>query len=246
MLNIRIDAVRSLCEKINQTSQFGGYRIAILDEADKLTISAANSLLKTLEEPGQNVLILLVTSRTHRLPVTIRSRCQSIRFTEPDETKALKWLQDNQQAKDLQAQVHNASGEQLQLALRYAHGSPLAAFSYLQDEDHHKVLAEAMTASVSGKSSLSYAAELAKYAKTKTLEGMLIWTSDLSKLLTCGPQSHIVNEPHRGKLLALAQRVNQQRLFRFQDQLNFNLLHNSIAVNEQLLWENLLLSWENL
>ena len=64
MLNIRIDVVRSLCEKINQTSQFGGYRIAILDEADKLTISAANSLLKTLEEPGQNVLILLVTSRT--------------------------------------------------------------------------------------------------------------------------------------------------------------------------------------
>ena len=241
VLNIRIDAVRSLCEKINQTSQFGGYRIAILDEADKLTISAANSLLKTLEEPGQNVLMLLVTSRTHRLPVTIRSRCQSIRFTEPDEALALQWLQGNQQV-----QQHNAGAEQLQLALRYAHGSPLAALSYLQDEDHHKVLAEAMTASVSGKSSLSYAAELAKYAKTRTLEGMLIWTSDLAKLLSCGPQSRIVNEPYRSKLQALAQRVNQQRLFRFQDQLNFNLQHNSIAVNEQLLWENLLLSWENL
>ena len=240
VLNIRIDAIRSLCEKINQTSQFEGYRVAILDEADKLTISAANSLLKTLEEPGQNVLILLVTSRTHRLPVTIRSRCQSIRFTEPDEAKALGWLQANQ------PQELEASKQELQLALRYAHGSPLAAFSYLQDEDHHKVLAEAMTASVSGKSSLSYAAELTKYAKTKTLEGMLIWTSDLAKLLTCGPDSRIVNEPYRSKLQALAQRVNQQRLFRFQDQLNFNLLHNSIAVNEQLLWENLLLSWENL
>ena len=240
VLNIRIDAIRSLCEKINQTSQFEGYRVAILDEADKLTISAANSLLKTLEEPGQNVLILLVTSRTHRLPVTIRSRCQSIRFTEPDEAKALSWLQANQ------PQELEASKQELQLALRYAHGSPLAAFSYLQDEDHHKVLAEAMTASVSGKSSLSYAAELTKYAKTKTLEGMLIWTSDLAKLLTCGPDSRIVNEPYRSKLQALAQRVNQQRLFRFQDQLNFNLLHNSIAVKEQLLWENLLLSWENL
>jgi DNA polymerase-3 subunit delta' len=246
VLNIRIDPIRSLCEKINQTSQFSGYRIAILDEADKLTISAANSLLKTLEEPGQNVLMLLVTSRTHRLPVTIRSRCQSIRFTKPDEAQALQWLQDNQQAQKIQAQEHQASREQLQLALRYAHGSPLAAFSYLQDEEHHKVLAEAMTASVTGKSSLSYAAELAKYAKTKTLEGMLIWTSDLSKMLTCGPESRIVNEPYRSKLQAMAQRVNQQRLFRFHDQLNFNLQHNSIAVNEQLLWENLLLSWENL
>ena len=93
MLNIRIDAVRSLCEKINQTSQFGGYRIAILDEADKLTISAANSLLKTLEEPGQNVLILLVTSRTHRLPVTIRSRCQNLHVRTPEPETALGWIE---------------------------------------------------------------------------------------------------------------------------------------------------------
>ena len=75
---------------------------------------------------------------------------------------------------------------------------------------------------------------------------MLTWVSDLTRLRSCGPDAEIINELHRIKLQAMANRVNQQRLFRFHDQLNFNLLHSSIAVNEQLLWENLLLSWDNL
>ena len=49
------------------------FRSLIITDAERMTLQAANRLLKTLEEPGQNVLILLVTSRTHRLPVTIRS-----------------------------------------------------------------------------------------------------------------------------------------------------------------------------
>ena len=243
VLSIRIDDIRALCDKLNQTSQYGGFRVAILEQAENLTLSAANSLLKTLEEPGQNVLILLVTARPHRLPVTIRSRCQSLRFTEPDEKQALDWLQQNQASAGQQLQ---GSQIQLQQALKYAHGSPLAALKHLQQEQHHQILCEAMTAGISGGSSLDYAAKLAKFAKIQTLEGMLSWVSDLSRLLACGPETGIINEQYRVKLQALAKKVNEQRLFRFYDQLNFNLLHSSIAVNEQLLWENLLLSWDNL
>jgi len=237
VLNIRIDVIRDLCSKLNQTSQYGGYRVAILDRADQLTISAANSLLKTLEEPGQNVLMLLVTARPHRLPVTIRSRCQLLRFTEPDENQALDWLTQQQTGADRR---------QLQQALKFAHGAPLAALEQLQEAEHYQLLAEAMTAGLSGKNSLDYASKLTKYDKTQTLEGMLIWVADLSRLLLCGSEAEISNEPHRAKLQVLADRVNQQKLFQFHDQLNFNLQHSSIAVNEQLLWENLLLSWDNL
>ena len=239
VLSIRIDDIRALCNKLNQTSQYGGYRVAILDQAEFLTISAANSLLKTLEEPGQNVLILLVTSRPHRLPITIRSRSQLLRFTEPDEKLALDWLVVNQQGEQL-------TDNHLQQALKHAHGSPLAALIHLQDEERHQVIAEAMTAAISGKNTLDYAAKLTKFSKIQTLESMLSWVSDLTKLLSCGTDANIVNDLHRGKLQAMAKKVNQQRLFRFHDQLNFNLLHSSIAVNEQLLWENLLLSWDNL
>jgi len=239
VLNIRIDDIRKLCTQLNQTSQYGGYRVAILEQADQLTLAAANSLLKTLEEPGRDVLIILASARSHRLPVTIRSRCQSMRFTVPDEAQSLPWLKQQQQAAD-------ATDKQLQQALHYAFGSPLSALNYLQEAESQQVLAEAMTANISGKSSLSYAAKLAKFAKVQMLEGMLGWASDLTKLMTCGPQVNITNEQYRDKLLALANKANQQRLFRFCDQLNFNVLHASIAVNEQLLWENLLLSWDNI
>jgi DNA polymerase-3 subunit delta' len=237
VLNIRIDAIRSLCSKLNQTSQFSGYRVAIIDQADQLTIPASNSLLKTLEEPGQSVLLLLVTARPQRLPVTIRSRCQLLRFTEPDESQSLDWLMQQQSG---------ASRTQFQQALKYAHGAPLAALEQLQQAEHYQLLADAMTAALSGKNSLDYALKLTKFAKTQTLEGMLIWISDLSRLVLCGSEAVITNEHHRAKLQTLADRVNKQKLFQFHDQLNFNLLHSSIAVNEQLLWENLLLSWDNL
>ncbi|MFV9614371.1 MAG: DNA polymerase III subunit delta', partial [Gammaproteobacteria bacterium] len=236
--SIRIDEIRVLCEKLNQTSQYGGFRVAVIDQAELLTLSAANSLLKTLEEPGQNVLILLVVSRTHRLPVTIRSRCQLIRFTVPDEGQALHWLKHDQQP--------GLSDSQLQQSLKYASGSPLAAIDYLQQAEHQEVLCEAMTASVSGKNSLDYAAKLAKFPKTRTLENMMSWVSDLSRLQSCGAETEITNEQYRIKLQSLAKKVNKQRLYQFYDQLNFNLLHSSIAVNEQLLWESLLISWDNL
>ena len=238
-LSIRIDDVRALCDKLNQTSQYSGYRVAIIEQADQLTLSAANSLLKTLEEPGKDVLIILTSARSHRLPVTIRSRCQLLRFTIPDESQALSWLKHKQQHND-------ASDEQLRQALSYASGSPLAALDNLQAVDQQQLLAEAMTAAISGKNSLDYAARLAKFSKLQMLEGMLSWTSDLSRMIACGPETEIINSQYRSKLQALSKKVNQQRLFRFHDQLNFNVLHASIAVNEQLLWENLLLSWDNL
>ncbi len=303
--SIRIDEIRVLCEKLNQTSQYSGFRVAILDQAELLTLSAANSLLKTLEEPGAKVLILLITARTHRLPVTIRSRCQLLRFTIPDTSQSLHWLKHNQQP--------GLTDGQLQQSLKYASGSPLAALDYLQQAEHQEVLAEAMTASVSGKNSLDYAAKLAKFSKLRTLEGMMSWATDLAKLQSTHmdvgsvenagaifPPTHmdvgsvenagaifpptqmdvasvenayvhgrtivgqsrsncrgatslpsagdtdITNEQYRVKLQVLAKKVNKHRLYRFYDTLNFNLLHSSIAVNEQLLWESLLLSWDNL
>ena len=239
VLSIKIDVIRSVCEKMNQTSQYGGYRVTIINHAEQMNTAAANSLLKTLEEPGQNVLIILLTSRPHRLPATIRSRCQTLRFSEPDDAQALDWIKQKETTQGL-------SPAQLQQALRQAHGSPLAALQQLDQAEFYQTLSEAMTAGISGKNSLEYAAKLVKFSKIQTLEGMLSWASDLTRILTCGPDTAITNELYRLKLQALAKKVQPQRLFRFYDQVNFNILHSPIALNEQLLWENLLLSWDNL
>ena len=65
----------------------GERKICLIDEADRMTIGAANALLKTLEEPPGHALFLLITSRPNALPITIRSRCQQLRFTTPARTQ---------------------------------------------------------------------------------------------------------------------------------------------------------------
>jgi len=69
-----------ICYEISRTPYAGGFKIAIIDDADTLNVEGANALLKTLEEPPPHaILILIGTSATRQLP-TIRSRCKIIRF----------------------------------------------------------------------------------------------------------------------------------------------------------------------
>lgn len=89
---ITIDQMRALSQRLSMSSQFGGLQIALVDPADRLNASAANGLLKTLEEPAASTVIVLVADDAARLPATIRSRCQRIDLREPSREEALAWL----------------------------------------------------------------------------------------------------------------------------------------------------------
>jgi len=89
---IKVDAVRSLVEWLQLTAGQGSYRIALLEEADRLNRNAANSLLKTLEEPADNTILILTASKLGSLPATIRSRCQKMTVRMNDRNAALAWL----------------------------------------------------------------------------------------------------------------------------------------------------------
>jgi len=78
---ISIKAVREMIRQINLTPGHGSGKLAIIKGADRLGLEAANTLLKTLEEPPKNVTIILLSSDLKLLP-TIRSRCQIIRFAD--------------------------------------------------------------------------------------------------------------------------------------------------------------------
>src|SRR5262245_922017 len=79
----KIEQVREIEQQIMYRPLVGERKICLIDEADRLTIGAANALLKTLEEPPGHSLFLLITSRPASLPATIRSRCQMLRFATP-------------------------------------------------------------------------------------------------------------------------------------------------------------------
>ena len=76
---IKIDEVRKLIQDLSQTSQRSGYKVAII-EADKLNHASSNALLKTLEEPTPDTILILVHPAPERLLATVRSRCQHIRL----------------------------------------------------------------------------------------------------------------------------------------------------------------------
>ncbi|NNL87745.1 MAG: DNA polymerase III subunit delta', partial [Marinicaulis sp.] len=75
---ISVDSVRELISFMNRTAAFAGARVAIVDTADDLNRNGANALLKILEEPPKNSVILLLSSTPGRLLATIRSRCKTI------------------------------------------------------------------------------------------------------------------------------------------------------------------------
>ena len=90
---IGIDQVRELVAELELTSYEGRGKVAVIDPADSLNEHAANALLKTLEEPPGNSLLMLVADRIAGLPATIYSRCQRLAVPLPPERAALEWLE---------------------------------------------------------------------------------------------------------------------------------------------------------
>jgi DNA polymerase-3 subunit gamma/tau len=78
--NRGIDQIRELKSHVGLASFMGGTKVYILDEVHMLTMEAFNALLKTLEEPPPAVMFIFATTEPHKVPATIRSRCQHILF----------------------------------------------------------------------------------------------------------------------------------------------------------------------
>ncbi|OED41633.1 DNA polymerase III subunit delta' [Endozoicomonas sp. (ex Bugula neritina AB1)] len=92
---IKIDQVRRVNEFARKTAQQGGRRIVVMNPAEAMNINSANALLKSLEEPGNNTVFLLVSARAGDMLPTIRSRCQLLPFSVPPTDVATKWLSEH-------------------------------------------------------------------------------------------------------------------------------------------------------
>ncbi len=77
---IKIDQIRAFQERMHLKPMSGLYRFVILNEAESMNDEAANALLKSLEEPPSQTVLILITSQPHALLPTVVSRCQKIRF----------------------------------------------------------------------------------------------------------------------------------------------------------------------
>ena len=93
---ITVEQMRELMREIQLKPTEAGYKVAIITAADRLNVQAANAFLKTLEEPPDRSVLILLTVEPQRLLETIRSRCLRLNFfgdhTRPPDPSQMKWL----------------------------------------------------------------------------------------------------------------------------------------------------------
>jgi len=82
-LSIKVEEVRELLTRVAWAPAMGGWRVVVMEDADRLTESAANALLKAIEEPGTRTVWLLCAPTLHDLLPTIRSRCRHLQLRTP-------------------------------------------------------------------------------------------------------------------------------------------------------------------
>ena len=115
---IKVDQGRELVSFVVQTAQLGGRKVVLIEPVESMNINAANALLKSLEEPSGDTVLLLVSHQTSRLLPTIKSRCVQQACPLPSEAMSLQWLAT--------ALPDSSEDERVEL-LTLAAGSPLAA-----------------------------------------------------------------------------------------------------------------------
>ncbi|MFA6383403.1 MAG: DNA polymerase III subunit [Parcubacteria group bacterium] len=120
--DIRIEQIRELQHQLNLSAQWGKYKVAIIDEAERLNKTAQNSLLKILEEAGSGVVLILVADDIRRLLPTILSRCQKIKFGTVSET-------------ELRQEVTIENEQEIGDLIFWSLGRPGLMLNLLKDED---------------------------------------------------------------------------------------------------------------
>jgi DNA polymerase III subunit gamma/tau len=125
--NTGVDDIRSLREKVNYAPNQARYKVYIIDEVHMLSNSAANALLKTLEEPPPHVIFILATTEAHKLLPTILSRCQRFDFRKHSQANVITYL-----TRVCQGEKIKIDTEGLRLIARSATGSQRDAVNLLE------------------------------------------------------------------------------------------------------------------
>ncbi|WP_130802696.1 DNA polymerase III subunit delta' [Acinetobacter ihumii] len=120
---IKIEKIRELLPFVQQTVD--GWRVIVIEPAEALNIASSNALLKTLEEPGERVILILLADHYLKLPATIRSRLQHFALDRISPEQALQYIQTKQS---------ELSVEQINLLLNLSGAMPLKALQLAQSD----------------------------------------------------------------------------------------------------------------
>ncbi len=240
---IKVDQIRALSSFAVSSPQVGHRKIAIVDRADQLNINSANALLKTLEEPSDDVVLILLQESGRPVLPTIRSRCQTLSIAIPDGDAAARWLAAEVMKLD---ESDRPSAELCGKALTLSGNTPRLAYEYLTG-DYLTLRDQALTQFRRFMKGQLTVGEAAKPFKALGLEGAMSlfegWAADLARISAGGaPRDTDAAE----MLTYLAKSNPPWRAHHILD-----LIHEARSaavynVNPELEAGRLLIAWQNL
>jgi len=230
---ILVDQVRELTDFVAKTAQQGGRKLAIIEPADAMNINAANSLLKSLEEPAGDTVLILVTTAPSSLMPTIRSRCSKVGLAPPSYSESLAWLQE----------LGVKDGEEI---LCETDGAPLLALDWSQNNtyEQYQIMSRELANLSSGNASVSQISKSwTPYGALFCINTMMRW---LDKLIASRHSAASVSSDSWLHLVAVVAPVNEMLLFRYRDALlaRKSQLQGSPNLNATLLIEEMLFDWK--
>lgn len=228
---IKVDLVRDVIHRVQQTALRSAYQVVIINDADKLNRNAANALLKTLEEPTGQVAFLIETSKPYKLPKTIISRCQQLVFQLPSIEDSIVWLRDQ------------GVGDQAELFLSLAQQSPLTAYEFTQNnkvEIRNAIYTHFFDYMSENISLIKAAEDINKSidSMSECIHWLLILANDLLAAKS-GLNDYLINKDHQASILAV---ISQSSITHIPHVLMnaARKIASGIQLNQQLFIENLL------
>jgi DNA polymerase-3 subunit delta' len=196
---IKVADIKELQERMRFRPLEGARRVVILDDAERMNITSANSLLKTLEEPSPTNVFILVSSRPHLLPLTILSRCHRLRFNPVQRDVIAAFLEREHALTPGQALIlASSSGGSIGRALTLHKGDYIA----LRDS----ILGRISKGTLDPLGCLALAGQLAGDREDirDALDILKTWYRDLLVFRETGRAEALINRDHAGDIGRLA------------------------------------------
>jgi len=225
---ISIEQVRDLHDFIHVSSHRGGRKIIVVAPAEALNVSAANALLKNLEEPPPLTHFILLSHRPHRLPRTIVSRCRQLGLREPDRDVALRWLGEQ-------------GVENPEVALAQYSGAPLLALEAGENGElsgRREFLGHIVSPDFDP---VAVAEQYRDLPLERFLGWLQKWTCDIAEQRMLGRVRY--NPDMTRELSQLARRVEPLAVLRLQRKLVREQRHVQHPLNARLYFESVLFAY---
>lgn len=235
---IKIDQIRQLTNKINHKAQEGGMQVAILYPAEMMTTATSNALLKTLEEPPGEVLLILVSHAMSLLPATVLSRCQKVNVYGNYHDETIAWLHQRIEP-----------GKDAALFLHFANGAPLKALQLAEQgyiEIRDTVLQHLIAIYKVDANPIDPVASLIKGDMPMLLGIYYALVQDILRVKLGVSEEHITNKDQMNRLMWLSEQCEQSLLESLQSEL-LKAMHWMTGVthlNPQLLLESLFIRFK--